>query len=36
MKKYNIITYRLKQTTKPYDVLEMFEALLKKHSAKKY
>lgn len=33
MKKYNIITYRLKQNTKPCDVLETLEALLKKHSA---
>ena len=33
MNKYNIITYRLKQTTKPYDVLETLEALIKKHSA---
>ena len=33
MKKYNIITYRLKQNTKPCDVLETLEALFKKHSA---
>ena len=33
MKKYNIITYRLKPNTKPCDVLETLEALLEKHSA---
>lgn len=33
MKKYNIITYRLKQNTKPCDVLETLEALFKKYSA---
>ena len=33
MKKYNIITYRLKQNTKPCDVLETLEALFKKNSA---
>ena len=30
MKKYNIITYRLKPNTKPCDVLETLEALFKK------
>ena len=30
MKKFNIIAYRLKQNTKPCDVLETFEALFKK------
>ena len=35
MKKFNIIAYRLKQNTKPCDVLEMFEALLKKTFCKK-
>ena len=33
MKKYNVIRYRLKQNTKPCDVLETLEALFKKHSA---
>lgn len=33
MKKYNIITYRLKQNTKPCDVSDAIEALLEKHSA---
>ena len=33
MKKFNIIAYRLKQNTKPCDVLETLEALFEKHSA---
>ena len=33
MKKFNIIAYRLKQNTKPCDILETLEALFKKHSA---